>query len=162
MVFIVDFRPHKIISGGQTGVDRAALDAALELGLKAGGSVPKGRLAEDGRIDDKYPVDECGSAEYPVRTEMNVRHADATLILAHVPLSGGTRLTVEMCRKHKKPFAVVDLADETVEEAEEKIRVFLEKEKPATLNVAGPRESSSPGIYKKSLHVMRRVLKNRA
>ncbi|MBI4678851.1 MAG: putative molybdenum carrier protein [Elusimicrobia bacterium] len=134
----------RVISGGQTGVDRAALDVALELGLPCGGTAPKGRLAEDGRIPDRYPLVEGPSPDYNVRTEANVKDADATLILVlRKPLSGGTLLTCQLARRHRKPVAVVAL---DAEDAVAQIRRFLERTRPETLNVAGPRESSSPGI----------------
>ena len=116
--------------------------------------MPKGRLAEDGRVPDKYPLQECGSAEYAVRTELNVRHSDATLILRRGPLSGGTQLTLGLCRKHRKPVCVAALGDGGIETA---VRDFLAREKPAVLNVAGPRESSSPGIYKEALELLSRL-----
>src|SRR3989344_782830 len=106
----------KIISGGQTGVDRAALDAALELGLPCGGIVPKGRLAEDGRIPERYPVQECDSEDYVVRTELNVIHSDATLILNRGEISGGTLITAQFCRKHKKPFHVIPMDQITTQQ----------------------------------------------
>ncbi len=85
----------KIISGGQTGVDRAALDVAIELELPCGGWCPRGRLAEDGTVPDRYPLQETRSAEYAERTERNVIDSDGTLIIATRPLTGGTALTVE-------------------------------------------------------------------
>src|SRR6516225_6913367 len=99
----------KIISGGQTGVDRAALDVALELGIPCGGWCPKGRRAEDGPIPQRYPLQETGSKEYPVRTAKNVRQADGTLILTRGPSDRGTALSVRLAGKHKKPCLCVDL-----------------------------------------------------
>ncbi|MBN1394233.1 MAG: putative molybdenum carrier protein [Pirellulales bacterium] len=134
----------KIISGGQTGVDRAALDAAVELGLPHGGWCPLGRAAEDGRIPDRYELRETDSPEYPARTERNVIEADATLILHRGPLSGGTELTVRLAERHNRPHLVVDL-DGAIDSAE--VRHWLEETGVSILNVAGPRESQSPGIY---------------
>lgn len=145
----------KVVCGGQTGVDRAALDAALEAGLELGGYVPKGRLAEDGPLPPRYPMTECDSAEPAVRTELNVLHSDATLILNRGPMAGGTALTAALCRKHRKPVLVVD-AD--AERAEETVRAFLKERSPTVLNVAGPRESKSPGIYAVARGLLRRVL----
>ncbi|MFH1723389.1 MAG: putative molybdenum carrier protein [Elusimicrobiota bacterium] len=133
----------KVISGGQTGVDRGALDAAIELGLPCGGAAPKGRRAEDGRIPDRYPVVECASSDYSVRTERNVIGADATLILCPGEPTGGTRLTGELARRHGKPVCVVDIDGP---EAAGRAREFLLRVRPKVLNVAGPRESSRPGI----------------
>src|SRR6516162_5915243 len=100
----------KVVSGGQTGVDRAALDIALELGVPCGGWCPKGRLAEDGVIPDRCPLTETPTKRYPQRTEWNVRDSDATLILAAGKPTVGTKLTVEVCRRLGKPHLVVVLA----------------------------------------------------
>ncbi len=133
----------KIVSGGQTGVDRAALDFALELGTPCGGWCPRGRQAEDGRIPDRYPLDELAGG-YKVRTERNVRDSDATLILIADELAGGTLLTRNFCRKHGKPHIVVKL---TSSNALGRTRRWIDTTEIEVLNVAGPRESSEPGIY---------------
>src|SRR5690606_31296737 len=104
-------RPQLIISGGQTGVDRAALDAALALGIEHGGWCPLGRWAEDGRIPERYRLRETNSPDYAVRTCRNVDEADATLIVAPAPLIGGTRLTYEYAVQTGKPCLVIDPAD---------------------------------------------------
>lgn len=147
----------RIISGGQTGVDRAALDAAQELGLPCGGTVPKGRLAEDGRVPDRYPVQECDSRDYAVRTERNVLDADATLILTLGEPSGGTRLTLDLAQRRGKPVCVVDLG---MKRPADRARDFVSRVKPATLNVAGPRESSFPGIGEKAKRLILEVLRD--
>ncbi|MCE5266403.1 MAG: putative molybdenum carrier protein [Planctomycetaceae bacterium] len=133
----------RIISGGQTGVDRAALDAAMELGIAHGGWCPLGRLAEDGRIPDRYQLTETDSPVYAVRTERNVVESDATLILYRGRISGGTKLTLQLARRHSKPHLKVDLdaAPEPVDVCRWLAEYHIE-----TLNVAGPRESQSPGI----------------
>src|SRR5437773_12578103 len=101
----------KVISGGQTGVDRAALDAAQELGLDCGGWCPRGRRAEDGRIPDRYPLRETASSDYPPRTAANVRDADATLVLTlGRGNSRGTALTRRLVEEQRKPVLEVDLA----------------------------------------------------
>ena len=151
-------RTLKIVSGGQTGVDRAALDAALKLGLDCGGFVPKGRRAEDGRVPDHYPLEECASRDYPPRTELNVVHSDATLILNRGKFDGGTSLTQGLCRKHKKAACFIDLDRLAEKEAVGEMRAFLEKASPRILNVAGPRESKSPGIYALSLKLLLEAL----
>jgi hypothetical protein len=133
----------KIISGGQTGVDRGALDAALALNIFHGGWCPKGRLAEDGPIPKKYQLRETASADYTVRTERNVLEADATLILCRGPLTGGTLLTHRFCEQHHKPHRIVILNRPP---SLKTILNWLQKNCVQTLNVAGPRESQSPGI----------------
>jgi hypothetical protein len=147
--------PRKIVSGGQTGADRAALDVALELGIPCGGWCPKGRLAEDGVIDEMYPLRETESPEYPVRTEMNVKDSDATLIITQGPVTGGTARTLVLAEKFKKTHLVVDLSkakDPAI------VRKWLEFNQVGTLNVAGPRESKIPGIYDKAAEFLRKVL----
>ena len=133
----------KIISGGQTGVDRGALDAAIALGIEHGGWCPLGRLAEDAPIPARYQLRETDSPRYAERTERNVLEADATLILFRGKLSGGTRLTRQLAVRHKRPCLVIDL--EQAVEADE-VHRWLRQHDVSVLNVAGPRESQSPGI----------------
>src|SRR5205807_9858634 len=102
---------QKIISGGQTGVDRAALDVALDLGIACGGWCPKGRRAEDGKIPSKYPLKENDSPEYPPRPAMNVRNSDCTLILTRGERDRRPALTLRLAKQHKKSYRVVDLDD---------------------------------------------------
>ncbi len=152
------FRPAKVVSGGQTGVDRAGWDAAMGAGLPTGGWVPRGRRAEDGAVPGRYPARECPSPDYPARTELNVVDSDATLIVHRGPLDGGTKLTLDLCRRHRKPVCVVALDRLGPEEAEAEIRAFLERERPRVLNVAGPRESKSPGIHAAARDLLSRAL----
>src|SRR5262249_12024578 len=102
----------RLVSGGQSGVDRAALDIALELGIPCGGWCPKGRKAEDGAIPERYPLTETTSGDYRQRTRWNVRDSDGTLILAWGEPTEGTLLTLTACRDAGKPHLVIDLADE--------------------------------------------------
>lgn len=145
----------KIISGGQTGVDRAALDAALELGLPCGGWCPRGRRAEDGVIPARYPLRETDSDEYAVRTELNVRESDGTLIITRGRPSGGTAFTIAMARKYKRPYMVVDLAScsKGIEHCLDICR-WISDNHIMTLNVAGPRESGATGIYEDAKEIL--------
>jgi hypothetical protein len=149
--------PTKIISGGQTGVDRAALDVALELGIACGGWCPRGRRAEDGPIADRYPLQETPTEEYPPRTEWNIRDADATLILTRGMPDRGTALTVKLANRHRKPLYVVDLEQPAADEAD-RVRRWLKQQEVGVLNVAGPRESSAPGIGEQASAFLREVL----
>ena len=135
--------PRAIVSGGQTGVDRAALDLALDLGLAAGGWCPAGRWAEDGAVPRRYPLRETSSADPAVRTRRNVRDSDATLILSPVPLAGGTALTARVARTLGRPCLALDPRDRSAVRA---LRRWLEAVRPAVLNVAGPRASEAPGL----------------
>ncbi len=137
-------RLRRVVSGGQTGVDRAALDAALAAGLEVGGWCPRGRRAEDGPIPARYPLRETGASTYPPRTRRNVREADATLILVRGPTVGGTALTLRTAEELERPLRVVDLAARPVPAD---TAAWIEALGAATLNVAGPRESQQPGIY---------------
>jgi len=148
------FRPEKIISGGQTGVDRGALDAAIAMGISQSGWCPKGRLAEDGPIPPVYHLTETDSPEYAVRTEKNVLDSDATLILCRGCPSGGTELTLRLAARHKRPYRVVDLDDPP---PLAQLRRWLSKVRPATLNVAGPRESQAPGIAAQATELLVRL-----
>ena len=136
----------RLISGGQTGVDRGALDAALRRGFPCGGSCPRGRRAEDGPIPVRYPLKELASANYLARTRRNVADSDATLILAPGALSGGTRATKIHADITGKAYLVIDTDDPGTEAQAREVREWLARENVRVLNVAGPRESSCPGI----------------
>ncbi|MCF8292156.1 MAG: putative molybdenum carrier protein [Chlorobium sp.] len=138
--------PITIISGGQTGVDRAALDAAIAAGLPHGGWCPKGRLAEDGSIPFSYQLRETSSRAYRTRTSRNVRDSDGTLVILRDRLQGGTRYTVRYAEKIGRPLLIVRLSGLQEQDIESVIR-WLQEHAIAVLNVAGPRESSEPGIH---------------
>jgi len=146
---------QKIVSGGQAGVDRAALDAALALGVPCGGWCPKGRKAEDGPIPARYPLTETPSDDYAQRTEWNVRDSDGTLILTDGKLSGGSAQTVEIAKRVGKPYLVVELNGTEQPAA---VRAWVVARGITVLNVAGPRESKSPGIYERSAAFLRKAL----
>ncbi|MEE9317380.1 MAG: putative molybdenum carrier protein [Rhodospirillales bacterium] len=134
---------RKIVSGGQTGVDRAALDAARASGFDTGGWCPKGRRAEDGAIPAAYPLDETETADYEDRTRLNVRDSDATLIITRGPLAGGALLTAEEALKLGRPHRVADLDQAPDPRASAR---WIGETGARVLNVAGPRESEAPGI----------------
>lgn len=134
----------RIVSGGQTGVDRAALDVAFALGLPQGGYCPRGRKAEDGRIASHYPLIELESDDYAVRTERNVLESSGTLILYRRKMTGGTLLTFRLARRHRKPYFLVRLDRKLDYPAAQN---WLEEKKIEVLNVAGPRGSTDPEIY---------------
>jgi hypothetical protein len=144
----------RIISGGQTGVDRAALDVGLELGLPCGGWCPQGRKAEDGPIDPRYPLMETPFVEYPQRTEWNVRDSDGTILLTRGRRKGGTALTLALAKRLAKPYLVVNLNRKP---ALEKVLAWAEAHHVGVLNVAGPRESENPGIYEQAVQFLRRL-----
>lgn len=150
--------PEKIVSGGQTGVDRAALDVALELGLPAGGWCPRGRRAEDGTLASRYPLQETPSGTYSERTHWNVRDSDGTLILYRRALSGGTRLTAELAARHRRALLALDL-DAAPDPAA--ARAWLDAKGVRVLNVAGPREEKAPGIYREARGFLAQVLGER-
>ena len=137
-------KPIKIVSGGQTGADRAALDWALRHNVECGGWCPKGRKAEDGPIDPKYPLKETPAAAYIHRTEWNVRDSDATVLVSvESTLTGGSKKTMEFARKHKKPRLQLCAGENA---AADKLEAFTEKHRVKILNVAGPRASNEPGV----------------
>lgn len=137
----------KIISGGQTGVDRAALDVALRLGMPLGGWCPRGRLAEDGPLAPRYPLAETPEPAYAQRTEWNVRDSDGTLILTHGEPMGGTALTRVFALQQGKPHLVIDLAKEPRTHT---VIAWLHDHNIRVLNVAGPRASTVAGIYEQA------------
>lgn len=138
---------QKIVSGGQTGVDRAALDVGLLLGIPIGGWCPKGRLAYDGPISEKYPLKETPTADYLQRTEWNVRDSDATLIITWGEPTGGTGFTKTCAVKLKKPFLVINLQKLSQPQAVDEIHSWFNRTPITTLNIAGPRESEAKNIY---------------
>jgi len=144
-----------VISGGQTGVDRSALDVALELGMPAGGWCPKGRKAEDGSLSSRYPLTETPSEQYWQRTEWNVRDSDGTLVLTRGAPAEGTAYTIEVARKMGKPCLVLDLSEEPSESV---VQAWADEHKVRVLNVAGPRESKCPGIYAQAAQFLRAIL----
>jgi len=144
----------KIVTGGQSGVDRAALDVALELGLDRGGWCPAGRWAEDGPIEARYPLRETPSADPAERTEWNVRDSDGTLLLTG-GASAGTALTRDIARRLKRP--VFSWPADAVEDVG-LFRRWLQVYGIRTLNVAGPRESESPGIHVAACRILRAYL----
>lgn len=137
----------KIFSGGQTGADRAALDAAIHLGIPHGGWLPKGRKTEDGPLPFTYRLQELDSERYRDRTEKNIVDSDGTLILSFGSLTGGSALTESLAIKHDRPLLVIDLELVSPEEAVAAIEAWIEKYKIHILNVAGPRASGEPRIY---------------
>jgi len=145
----------KIVSGGQTGVDRAALDVALQLGIPCGGWCPKGRLAEDGEIPARYPLQETPSSKYQVRTDWNIRDSDATMILNLGELEGGTALTEILASGYGSPCIVLDLeADQDMEQ----LYAWLKENMVSTLNIAGPRASKRPNAYRLTVELLQHLI----
>jgi hypothetical protein len=166
----------KIVSGGQSGVDRGALDAALVAGFECGGWCPADRGAEDGEIPERYPLtplpdaiipegSEAGATRevaerYRARTLKNVQDSDATVILYSSTLSGGSLLTQKLCVREKKPVIALDAQAMTKLRAAERIGQFVEEHGISVLNVAGPRLSGWPGGYSFALGVLSAVISN--
>ena len=144
-----------LVSGGQTGVDRAALDVALELGLECGGWCPAGRWAEDGRIPERYPLRPTPTPHPAERTEWNVRDSDGTLLLTTGAPSPGTDLTVEVAMRLRRPLYRWHPGAPPDREA---FLRWIQIYRITRLNVAGPRESDAPGIYAAARDYLRAVL----
>ncbi|MEJ5357425.1 MAG: putative molybdenum carrier protein [Desulfobacterales bacterium] len=149
---------RKIVSGGQTGVDRAALEVAIHLGIPHGGWVPRGRRAEDGPLPARYRLRETASEDYAERTFRNVRDADGTLILSRGPLTGGSELTRQIARGMGRPVLHVDLAQTSAFQAAQRILEWLARHAIRVLNVAGPRASKDPEIYDRAFRLLEAVL----
>lgn len=149
----------KIVSGGQTGVDRAALDVAMRLGIAHGGWVPKGRLAEDGTVPSHYQLQEMPTDEYKARTEQNVMDSDGTLLISRGSPTGGTDYTRRMALKHGRHLLHIDLAlGQKMSDAGSLVASWVEMNHIETLNVAGPRASNDPVIYMDAVNIMTHAL----
>lgn len=140
-------RITKIVSGGQSGADRAALDAAIEMGRSYGGWLPKGRKTEDGPLAACYQLQEMKSGGYSTRTEQNVIDSDGTLLFSHGPLSGGSLLTRKLAAKQKRPCLHIDCSEVEQDAALTRIEEWLTTNGIGIVNVAGPRASGDPAIY---------------
>ena len=149
-------RRLRIVSGGQTGVDRAALLVAMELRLPCGGWCPRGRKATDGPIDIDIPLQETPSTTYAERTRWNVLDSDATLILAAEPLTGGTRLTRQLADSCRRPVRVCDPAGQT---SIEDIGLWIVESQIRTLNIAGPRERHRGNVEQVATEWLRELLR---
>lgn len=149
---------ERIVSGGQTGVDRGALDAALAMDFPLGGWCPADRSAEDGPIPDRYPLTPLGHGGYRARTHQNVIDSDATLILAPGEPTGGTGLTRIFCEVHGKPLLVIDAARTAESEAASQVARFIEWRSIRTLNVAGPRATGWPQGHEYARRTIRALL----
>ena len=149
----------KIISGGQTGADQAALDFAIKHSIPHGGWIPNGRKTETGILPDKYHLAEMPTASYPKRTEKNILDSDGTLIFSRGTLTGGSALTRKLAKQHDKPWVHVDLDKATAREAAQMITEWIEDNGIQTLNVAGPRASKDPGIHDFVVGILENVLK---
>jgi hypothetical protein len=148
----------KIISGGQTGADQAALDVAIKLGISHGGWIPKGRLTENGMLDDQYQLKEMETANYNKRTEQNVIDSHGTLILSHGELTGGSDYTRDMVLRHGRPWLHIDLNKTEFFQAARQIRSWITDQEIKVLNVAGPRASKDPVIYRSTTDILERAL----
>jgi hypothetical protein len=149
---------RKIISGGQTGVDRAALDACMAAGFPCGGWCPAGRKAEDGEIPVHYPLLELWSGNYNDRTRKNISDSDATLIIYENNLSGGTLLTCDFANDSRKPVFLFKVSPFFIEGQLEQLVGFLEANQVETLNIAGPRASQWAKAYESSFLIVSKLI----
>jgi putative molybdenum carrier protein len=143
----VTVKAFKIISGGQTGVDRAALDVALRHDITCGGWCPAGRLDEFGKIPGHYPLQELHGGGFTERTLQNVKDSDGTVVIYPGELCGGTEQTVRFCVDLKRPHQLIDASKTSAEDAAKLIADFVRKNEIRIQNVAGPRQSQWPEGY---------------
>lgn len=148
----------KIISGGQTGVDQAALDAAIYCCLPYGGWLPAGRMTENGPLPESYKMEVLPSYSYPERTRRNVDEADVTLIISRGKLSGGSKLTERYALSKNKPCLHVDIDGNDMNQVLKKVEGWLHTHNPAVVNIAGPRASSDSAIYDEAYKLVVAIL----
>ena len=148
----------KIISGGQTGVDQGAIDAAIKYSYPYGGWIPKGRLTENGPLPNEYRLKEMPTSSYPKRTEQNIIDSDGTVIISHGKLTDGSKLTKKLAEKHKHPFFHIDLNKTPAFIAASEINNWVIKHGIEILNVAGPRASKDPKIYEDTTYIIQGVI----
>lgn len=153
-----DLMITKIISGGQTGVDRAALDFAIRHNIPYGGWLPKGRITEEGPLDEKYQLQEMPTGDYSKRTEKNVLDSDGTLIVSHGKLTGGSALTEYLAETHHKPCIHIDLTVLSIRESAFVVNKWVQRNQIRVLNVAGPRARKDPEIYQATIDLLEAVL----
>lgn len=151
-------RIEKIISGGQTGADQGALDAAIDCNIPHGGSIPAGRLTEAGVLPERYNLVEMTTDSYPARTAQNVKDGDATLIVSHGALSGGSALTRDLAARYGRPCMHIDLEQYDRDSAVQAVAEWLQEHQVRTLNVAGPRASSDPRIHQSTYRLVSDLL----
>ncbi len=145
----------RIMSGGQTGVDRAALDVGLACNAVECGWCPAGRRAEDGPLADRYPLKETPKRDYSQRTRWNVRDSDGTLVLTIGKPDGGTAYTIRVAEELGRPCLVVDLSEEPDTDT---VLTWIRENRFRLVNVAGPRESKKPGIYRLARDFLARIM----
>ena len=148
----------KIISGGQTGADRGALDAAIKYSFPYGGWLPKGRLTENGPLPNEYQLKEMLTKNYPGRTEKNVLASDGTVIITHGKLTGGSALTKKLTQKHKLPCLHINLNETPAFFASSEINAWINENNIEILNVAGSRASKDPQIYEETLYIIQGLI----
>ncbi|MEE8093960.1 MAG: putative molybdenum carrier protein [Gammaproteobacteria bacterium] len=148
-----------IVSGGQTGVDQGALDAASDRGVSCGGWCPEGRRSEAGMIPARYPVRELAGSGYSERTRQNVVDSDGTAIIFNALLEGGTRLTAEYCEQERRPHVLIDAATLSRAESVEVLGSFIRDNDIDVLNVAGPRASKWPDAHAVTHALLTELLK---
>ncbi len=141
------FMLQKIVSGGQTGADQGALDAAIAMGVDHGGWLPKDRKTENGPLPPRYQLQEMASSNYADRTLQNVLDSDGTLIISHGPLTGGSALTYSLARRHRRPCLHIDRTRLSRDQAVHRIVKWIQSDAIRVLNTAGPRASSDPRIH---------------
>lgn len=151
-------RPTQIVLGGQTGVDRAALDAAITCGLPCRGWCPADRRAEDGIIPEHYPLQAAAKPGYRERTIRNVLDSDGTVLIYHGTLSGGTEETLRLCLQLRRPYRLIDAREIVALRGAELVAEFVEQHGIKSLNLAGPRAGNWPGGYEYTFDLIQQML----